>query len=240
MSTIYLDLDPETETETETETEIDATESDSDSDSSAANEKHNNNSGVEQADVETILEDACTLADDYIRENVGKMSNPDFHDVLESYIFDQIRIVLFAALGESVSIDSNEMRDCITKITRNAIESVCGDMHLIDNARFPPRRSEPHHTNGLYASTDELDRFRRRITELQGMQDQTQQRTPAWYERRHNMITASAAWKAFGTDAVINQLIYEKCKPFLECGDTRAVQAVQAVNVDSPLHWGQK
>jgi hypothetical protein len=51
------------------------------------------------------------------------------------------------------------------------------------------------------------------------------------------MITASAAWKAFGTDAVINQLIYEKCKPFLECSD---VQPVQAVNVDSPLHWGQK
>jgi hypothetical protein len=126
----------------------------------------------------------------------------------------------------------------MTKITRDAIESVCGDMHLVDNARFPPWRSEPHHTNGLYASTDELDRFRSRITELQGMQDQTQQRTPAWYERRHNMITASAAWKAFGTDAVINQLIYEKCKPFMECGDN--TPAAQAVNVDSPLHWGQK
>ncbi len=229
MSDIYSETDP---IDTDAETY-----SDSDSDSETSAENNNNNCGLEQADIETILEDACTLADDYIRENVGKMSNPEFHDVLESYIFDQIRIVLFAALGESVSIDSNEMRDCMTKITRDAIESVCGDMHLVDNARFPPWRSEPHHTNGLYTSTDEHDRFRRRITELQGMQDQTQQRTPAWYERRHNMITASAAWKAFGTDAVINQLIYEKCKPFLECGD---VQPVQAVNVDSPLHWGQK
>ena len=228
MSAIYLETDP-IEPDTETDSESD--------ESSSSTE--NNNIGLDQEDIDTILEDACTLADDYIRENIGKMSNPDFHDGLESYIFDQIRIVLFAALGESISIDSNEMRDCMTKITRDAIESVCSDMHLVDNVQFPPWRSEPHHTGVLYASADELDRFRSRITELQGMQDQTQQRTPAWYERRHNMITASAAWKAFGTDAVINQLIYEKCKPFLECGDAPAAQAVN-VNVDSPLHWGQK
>ncbi len=232
MSDIYLETDT-----IEPDTETDSDSSLASSYSSTENENNNNNGGLEHADVDTILEDACTLADDYIRENIGNMSNPDFHDILESYIFDQIRIVLFAALGESVSIDSNEMRDCMTKITRKAIESACGDMHLVDNARFPPWRSEPHHTNELYTSTDELGRFRNRIIELQGMQDQTQQRTSAWYERRHNMITASAAWKAFGTDAVINQLIYEKCKPFLECADT---SSMQAVNVDSPLHWGQK
>jgi len=42
---------------------------------------------------------------------------------------------------------------------------------------------------------------------------QPQQRTPEWYEFRQQHITASNAWKAFGTQSSKNQLIYEKCKP---------------------------
>jgi len=42
---------------------------------------------------------------------------------------------------------------------------------------------------------------------------QPQQKTPEWYEFRQQHITASNAWKAFGTQANKNQLIYEKCKP---------------------------
>lgn len=43
---------------------------------------------------------------------------------------------------------------------------------------------------------------------------QPEQRTPEWYARRNNLITASAASKAFGTPASVNQLIYEKCKNY--------------------------
>jgi len=43
---------------------------------------------------------------------------------------------------------------------------------------------------------------------------QPEQRTPDWYARRNNLITASAASKAFGTPASVNQLIYEKCKNY--------------------------
>jgi hypothetical protein len=43
---------------------------------------------------------------------------------------------------------------------------------------------------------------------------QPEQRTPEWYLRRNNLITASAASKAFGTPASVNQLIYEKCKNY--------------------------
>ena len=43
---------------------------------------------------------------------------------------------------------------------------------------------------------------------------QPEQRTPEWYLRRNNLITASAASKAFGTPASVNQIIYEKCKNY--------------------------
>lgn len=43
---------------------------------------------------------------------------------------------------------------------------------------------------------------------------QPKQRTMEWYEYRHELLTASNIWKAFSSEANINSLIYEKCKPF--------------------------
>ena len=42
---------------------------------------------------------------------------------------------------------------------------------------------------------------------------QPDQRTNEWYHFRHKYITASSAWKAFGTSRACDQLIYDKCKP---------------------------
>lgn len=61
---------------------------------------------------------------------------------------------------------------------------------------------------------------------------QPTQRTEEWYVFRHNLITASNAYKAFESQSAKNQLIYEKCKPI--------VYGKQHVSVTSPLHWGQK
>ena len=78
---------------------------------------------------------------------------------------------------------------------------------------------------------------------------QPDQRTPEWYARRNNLITASAASKAFGSQASVNQLIYEKCKNYSAAtgggdgsgsgsgsGGTGPLQG----SVNSPLHWGQR
>jgi hypothetical protein len=72
---------------------------------------------------------------------------------------------------------------------------------------------------------------------IQWLKDQPQQeqRTNEWYIDRHNMITASSVWKVFGSQSVVNQLIYEKCVPI----DVNKCSPAH-VNTDSPLHWGQK
>jgi putative phage-type endonuclease len=62
---------------------------------------------------------------------------------------------------------------------------------------------------------------------------QPQQRTPEWYEFRHQHITASNAWKAFGTNSTKNQLIYEKCKPII------TKQKSPTFNENS-MTWGHK
>ena len=61
------------------------------------------------------------------------------------------------------------------------------------------------------------------------------QRTPEWYTFRHNLITASNAYKAFEGQSTVNQLIYEKCQP-LKTNDDK----FSMVNVNSTFHWGQK
>lgn len=59
------------------------------------------------------------------------------------------------------------------------------------------------------------------------------QRTPEWYLRRYNMLTASNLWQALNTDAQKNRLIYEKCKP-LETAYTES----KWISTEGSLHWG--
>ena len=78
---------------------------------------------------------------------------------------------------------------------------------------------------------------------------QPTQRTKEWYEFRHNLITASNAYKAFESDCVKNQLIYEKCQPLNQSlyidndvseDEFKENKAVVMVNTNTTLHWGQK
>lgn len=64
---------------------------------------------------------------------------------------------------------------------------------------------------------------------------QPAQHTAEWYKFRHEHITASNAWKAFGTQSGKNQLIYEKCKSFINEPFTKSVNLNE-----SSLTWGHK
>jgi putative phage-type endonuclease len=59
-----------------------------------------------------------------------------------------------------------------------------------------------------------------------------EQRTPEWYQRRHNLITASSASKMFGSRCEQNSLIFEKCEPVKIFGSN--------LTCESALHHGQQ
>lgn len=73
---------------------------------------------------------------------------------------------------------------------------------------------------------------------------QPAQRTPEWYAFRHGLITASNIWKVLGSEANINSLICEKCKPNRDratsVDDGLEDEVFTVVNTQSPLHWGVK
>jgi putative phage-type endonuclease len=62
---------------------------------------------------------------------------------------------------------------------------------------------------------------------------QPEQKTQEWYDFRHDHITASNAWKALGTNASKNQLIYEKCQPL-------NTEKYKASLTETPMSWGNK
>lgn len=72
--------------------------------------------------------------------------------------------------------------------------------------------------------------LRVKLAALQAV-NQSDQRTDEWYEQRHALITASSAWKVLDSQANFNSFVHSKCMPHQQYG---------SVNVNSPLHWGQR
>jgi len=60
-----------------------------------------------------------------------------------------------------------------------------------------------------------------------------EQMTTEWYEFRWNHITASSAWKSFGSHCKRNEIIAKKCKPIQDFSNG-------FVNINSPFHHGHK
>lgn len=82
-----------------------------------------------------------------------------------------------------------------------------------------------------YCKLDE-PRYESIITYLQGVH-QPEQRTNEWYLYRYNHLTASNAWKTFGTQSSKNELIYEKCNPM-------NISKYGPSLSESPMTWGHK
>jgi putative phage-type endonuclease len=84
-------------------------------------------------------------------------------------------------------------------------------------------------------SNNVIDELTQKITALQNIQ-QPKQKSKEWYEFRHGMISASNLWKALGSEANQNSLIYEKCQAL----ESTSSQSYYSNNTESALHWGNK
>lgn len=166
-------------------------------------------------DKSTILETALIYIDEYMEDFISTFSDENFHETLETSLHEYLEILFENVISRSTELDLNT---------------------IINQAMFTyfmciiPRRSFVHSSRPL--SDYKIRKLDQQITILRNI-PQPQQRTEEWYNSRHSMITASSAWKVFGTQSSVNQLIYEKCKPYVS-------YATSNINTESPLHWGQK
>ena len=194
---------------------------------------------------ETIINDALDELADIARENILEFKREDFDDNavigtwIESYLCQY-----FAEVSPVVSNFSSTTAaeaDAINNVLDTYIRELYDELFERFYEEIAPPRVSPPATH-----PDTADAIRKMTEKIKTLQNKPQpdQRTPEWYSRRNNLITASAASKAFGTQALVNQLIYEKCKKHTVGGGTDdgggGGGGPMQGSVNSPLHWGQR
>jgi len=200
---------------------------------------------------ETILH----LMDTYIEEHPNSISDPEFND----YIIDEIREIIYIQL-EDLLFFNEELEEEIDDLIEEAIEiyfmTICGsryfenvdytdnniiDNNVINNNVINNNIIDNNVINNNVINNNVYEKNKLISEKLDYLRNipQPVQRTPEWYQFRHNLITASNAYKAFENQSTINQLIYEKCQP-LKINNSNEEEKIKLVNTNSTLHWGQK
>jgi len=171
-----------------------------------------------------LYETCYHLMEEFIKNNPTVISEPDFEEIFE----ENIRELIDAHF------------DCDVFYTEEAEEEMD---EIISQAKtdffkdFMPIRSYP---SSIILEEPDHEYVEEQIKNLKS-KPQPIQRTKEWYEFRHNLITASNAYKAFESQSTKNQLIYEKCQPNnSQISDTDEIKQIQMVNINTSLHWGQK
>ena len=172
-----------------------------------------------------LVQTALQLMDEFIIDNAQIISEPDFHEIL----LEEIKEIFYFQMEYQIE-ESDDLEDDMNELLEDAFQ-------IFITSFYPERSININDYKVIDLNDDDIDFLEKKI---QGLRDipQPVQRTPEWYEFRSNLITASNAWKAFESQAAINQLIYEKCQPIKTIDPD--VKVINNINTNTPMHHGQK
>ena len=202
-------------------------------------------------DREAIINDALDELADIARENILEFKREDFDTEevvgmwVDSYLCDYFADITPARSEFSTATAAEA--DALNEVLDAYIQELYNDIAERFYEEIAPFRASVPVAS---AASSVVSVMTQKIQTLRE-KPQPDQRTPEWYARRNNLITASAASKAFGSQASINQLIYEKCKNYSAATAATAATAAGTESasspqgplqgsVNSPLHWGQR
>jgi putative phage-type endonuclease len=167
-----------------------------------------------------LYETCIHMMEEFIQNNPSIITDPDFDDIFD----DNIQELMVSHFDDDIfyNEEAEEELDEIIEQSKT---------HFFKD--FMPPRSYP---SSIILEDPEYDYIEEQISYLKS-KPQPAQRSKEWYEFRHNLITASNAYKAFDSQSSKNQLIYEKCQ-----SNPNSVSEidVKMVNINTSLHWGQK
>ena len=179
--------------------------------------KYNNNMDVIYYLNEEILE----FIDLFNNEYSLCIAEENYYSLLFNNIHEMLLILL-----ERCNYNYNENNEnYISWIINDIFEEALSYYHVY----MYPKRS---YKNTFIRKKPNIESIDKKLDIIRNI-PQPEQRTSEWFQFRNTLISASSAWKTFSSEAVRNQLIYEKCKPYQDRSNSY-------VNTDSTLHWGQK
>ena len=183
--------------------------------------------------IDDFVEIIFYLIDEFVNDNPTLITEPEFQDILTDEI-----TTLFEVHFEEQILNSDYVEDDLDDILKDIIY-----LYMISFNLERSIQTNIEIDNHVNVSDDIINHsneiIKNKIQHLREIPQPTQ-RTKEWYEFRWGLITASSAWKIFGTQSTINQIIYEKCKPLENIMNENNNAEVKMVNVNTPLHWGQK
>jgi putative phage-type endonuclease len=160
-------------------------------------------------DIASVITD---MIDSYIIDNIIEYSTINFKEEMYSSIYDLIYTQIQPIYIEDITSDLNNILTVVLKLYLNII--------------VPPRS----YKKTFIRVKPNISIIKTQIKYLTDI-PQPDQRTSEWYKMRHSLITASNAWKSFGTESEKNQLIYSKC---IELD----LSKYSRTNTSSPFHHG--
>ena len=176
----------------------------------------NNNIIFNDDDMQELKNNIYFSIKDYIKNNISEIVNYNFN----SNLIASIKNIYFIQLNEIYHIDNYILNYKIEILVKECLKVIF--------IKYMPPRSYKY--SFLRNINIDKNLIKEKILIIQNT-PQPEQRTDEWYKFRHNLITASSIWKTLKSQSTINQIIYEKCKPY----------TIPNMNViDSPLHWGHK
>lgn len=188
------------------------------------------------------------LMEEFIRDNPKVISEPDFDEIFDENIKELMHSHFDIDIFYTEEAEE-EMEEIIEQSKTDFFKD-----------HMPPRS----YSDTIILEEPDYEYVKAQINILRNKPQPTQ-RTKEWYEFRHNLITASNAYKAFENQSTQNQLIYEKCQPLnqelyidkndeneekdenenendekYEIKEIKATKEIVMVNTNTTLHWGQK
>jgi putative phage-type endonuclease len=168
-----------------------------------------------------LEESIYLLLSDILTENPLIYSKSDFHNIIEDDILNYFT-ENFVDSGVIENIyDYNKLQHLI----KNMVYSF-----FVNHSNNFPLRSQYEINVASIMKPSYIEEQLRYLKEL----PQPKQKTPEWYEMRHNLITASSINKIFTSQSQRNSLIYEKCKPY----DTNDNSQKNNWHATNSLQWG--
>ena len=204
------------------------------------NNDENNDDESNENVINDIIEVILSLIYDYVEENPSMLSCHDIDEIIIDEIYEMVDIML-----EDIKYDNYVLfLDYEKYIEELELIEFSFDLY---NSMFNVKHS--HIDNELdkdnfvidvdfKVDSNFVEKMEAHIDYLRS-KPQPEQRTNDWYKFRHNLLTASNAYKALSTQSAQNNLICEKCQPLKQI-DPENPEVVKSVNINSPLHHGQK
>ena len=171
------------------------------------------------------------LIDNFIEGDPLGFSSPYFEFNLKDYVQRNTFILLKEVyIGKTQDNETEQKKEQKKeKELEEELERIYNKIHKIYFTKYYPIRS---YDTSFIRIEPNIDKISGKITDIEN-KPQPDQRTNEWYLFRHNLITASSAWKVFKSQSTINQLVVEKCK-------TIDVTKYDSVNTNTPMHHGNK